>query len=413
LKKLESGKGTKMNYFILAYRNLKKKGIRSYLTLLGICIGILAVVSLITLGNGLKMAVSSQFGVSATELISVQASEGAYGPPGTDTINPITTNDLKEIEKLSSVKAAVGRVMVTGSLEFNDKVVFGYATNIPGGDDRKILYNQLEAKAVVGRLLKEGESGKVFLGYNFYADKVGLGKPILPGNTVKIQGRNFEVVGILEKKGSFIFDNLVYMNENDLQDLFGYGEELNIIAVLPTDKENLEKTKEDIEKLLRRLRDVDVDSEDFTVSTPEASLKQVNSILNAIQIFVIIIASISIFIGAIGIINTMSTSVLERKKEIGIMKAIGATNHQIFMQFFVESGFLGLIGGGIGVLLGVILGYFGIIGINNFIDSDMQPKISFFLIFFALLGSFMIGAAAGILPAMKAARQNPVEALRG
>lgn len=402
-----------MNYFILAYRNLRKKGLRSYLTLLGICIGILAVVSLITLGSGLKMAVGSQFGVSSTELISVQASGGAYGPPGYDTVNPLTTDDLEEIKKLSSVKRAAGRVMAIGSLEFNNEVVFGYASNIPNGEDRKFIYDQIEAKPVAGRLLKDGESGKVFLGYNFYVDKVGLGKPVLPGNKVKIQGRDFEVVGILEKKGSFIFDNLVFMNEDDLQNLMNYGDELNIIVVLPTDKENIEKTKEDIEKLLRRLRDVDVSSEDFTVSTPEASLKQVNSILNAIQIFVIIIASISIFIGVIGIVNTMSTSVLERKKEIGIMKAIGATNQQIFMQFFVESGFLGLIGGGIGAILGIILGYLGIMGINNFIGSDMQPQINFFLIFFALLGSFAIGAAAGILPAMKAAKQNPVEALRG
>jgi putative ABC transport system permease protein len=402
-----------MNYFKFAYRNLRKKGIRSYLTLLGICIGILAVVSLITLGNGLKMAVGSQFGVSATELITVQASGGGFGPPGADTINPLTKDDLNQIERLSSVKAAVGRVILSGRLEFNNKVIFGYATNIPDGEDRKFIYNQLEAKPLAGRLLNDGESGKVFLGYNFYADKVGLGKPVVSGNKVNIQGRDFEVVGILEKKGSFIFDNLVFMNENDLQEMFDYGDELNFIAVLPTDKENIDRTKEDIEKLLRRLRDVKVGSEDFTVSTPEASLQQVNSILNAIQIFVIIIASISIFIGVIGIINTMGTSVLERKKEIGIMKAIGATNHQIFMQFFVESGFLGLIGGGIGVLLGVILGYFGIVGINNFIGSDMQPHIDFFLIFFALLGSFIIGAVAGILPAMKAAKQHPVEALRG
>ncbi|MGY4884145.1 MAG: ABC transporter permease [Nanobdellota archaeon] len=402
-----------MNYFILAYRNLKKKGIRSYLTLLGICIGILAVVSLITLGNGLKLAVGSQFGVASTELITVQASGGGFGPPGVGTVIPLTTHDLEEVEKLSSVKAAVGRVIVSGSLEFNNKVVFGYATNIPDGDDRDFIYEQIEAQPAAGRLLKDGESGKVFLGYNFYSDKVGLGKPIIPGNNVKINGRNFEVVGILEKKGSFITDNLVFMNEEDMQDLFDYGEELNFIVVLPRDKEEIDRTKEDIEKLLRRLRDVKVGSEDFTVSTPEASLKQVNSILNAIQIFVIIIASISIFIGAIGIINTMGTSVLERKKEIGIMKAIGAKNKQIFMQFFVESGVLGLIGGGIGVILGVIVGYFGISGINNFIGSDIKPHIDFFLIFFALLGSFLIGALAGILPAMRAAKQNPVEALRG
>ncbi len=402
-----------MNYFILAYRNLRKKGIRSYLTLLGICIGILAVVSLITLGNGLKLAVGSQFGVSSTELITVQASGGNFGPPGTDTINPLTEDYVEEIEKLSSVKSAVGRIIVSGKLEFNDKVIFGYATNIPDGEDRDFIYEQLEAKTIAGRLLDDEETGKVFLGYNFYADKVGLEKPVLPGNTVIVQDRDFEVVGILEKKGSFIMDNLVFMNEDDLQSLFDSSEELNMIAVLPTDKENIERTKEDIERLLRRLRDVDVGSEDFTVSTPEASMAQVNSMLNAIQAFVIIIASISIFIGAIGIINTMTTSVLERKKEIGIMKAIGATNSQVFMQFFVESGVLGLIGGGIGVILGIILGYFGILGINNFIGSDMQPKISFILIFFSLLGSFTIGALAGILPAMKAAKQNPVEALRG
>jgi putative ABC transport system permease protein len=402
-----------MNYFKLAYRNLKKKGIRSYLTLLGICIGIFAVVSLITLGNGLKMAVGSQFGVSSTELITVQAGGNSFGPPGSGAVNPLTTRELDEIKKLSSVKGAIGRKIVTGKLEFNKKVIFGYASNIPDGEDRKLLYTQIEAKPIVGRLLKDGDVGKVFLGYNFYVDKVGLGKIVVPGNKVTIQGRDFEVVGILEKKGSFIFDNLVYVNEKDLQDLFNYGDQLSLIAVLPADKNNIDKTKVDIEKLLRRLRDVKVGSEDFTVSTPEASLKQVNSILDAIQIFVIIIASISIFIGAIGIINTMGTSVIERKKEIGIMKAIGARNSQIFMQFFVESGFLGLIGGGIGVLLGVILGYVGILGINSFIGTDMIPQISFLLVFFALLGSFAIGALAGIIPAMKAAKQHPVEALRG
>jgi len=402
-----------MNYFILAYRNLRRKGLRSYLTLLGICIGILAVVSLISLGSGLKLAVGSQFGVSSTELITVQASGGNFGPPGSEVINPLTKEHLEEIKKLSSVKMAIGRKIETGKLEFNNKVVFGYASNIPDGEDRDFIYSQLEAKPIAGRLLRDGEIGKVFLGYNFYVDKVGLERAVVPGNTVTIQDRDFEVVGILEKKGSFIYDNLVYMNEDDLQSLFDYGDDLDYIDVLPTDKDNMERTKEDIEKLLRRLRDVDVGSEDFTVSTPEASMAQVNSMLNAIQAFVIIIASISIFVGAIGIINTMETSVLERKKEIGIMKAIGAKNSQIFMQFFVESGFLGLIGGGIGVILGITLGYVGIMGINNFMGSDVQPTINFILIFFALLGSFAIGAIAGIIPAMRAAKQNPVEALRG
>lgn len=402
-----------MDYLKLALRNLKKKGIRSYLTLLGICIGIMAVVSLITLGNGLKLAVTSQFGVSSTELISVQASGGNYGPPGSEIIDPLTEDDLEAIKGLGSVKNAVGRKIETGKLEYNNKVVFGYAVDIPDGDDRKFVYTNLDLEVLSGRLLKDGDSGKVFLGYNFYANKVGLGKEVIPGKKVEINGREFEVVGVIDKKGSFIYDNLVYMNREDLKDLMNYGDIVDYIDVLPADKDDLDKTKEDIERLLRNRRNVKLGEENFEVSTPEASLSQINSVLTGIQIFVIIIASISIIIGAVGIVNTMTTSVLERKKEIGIMKSIGARNSQIFMQFFVESGFLGLIGGGIGVLLGVLIGYAGTAGINSFIGSTVQPAINFYLIFFALLGSFLIGALSGIFPAMRAAKQNPVEALRG
>jgi len=130
-------------------------------------------------------------------------------------------------------------------------------------------------------------------------------------------------------------------------------------------------------------------------------------------IFIILIASISIVVGAIGIVNTMATSVVERKKEIGIMKSIGARNGHIFMMFFVESGFMGLVGGILGVVVGLAIGYFGTLGINNFVGATTSPSISLGLIFFTLVGSFIIGAVAGIVPAMHAAKQNPVEAIRG
>jgi putative ABC transport system permease protein len=165
--------------------------------------------------------------------------------------------------------------------------------------------------------------------------------------------------------------------------------------------------------LMRKRRDVKVGEENFEVSTPEAALESVNSILGGVKIFIALVAGISIFIGAIGIVNTMTTSVLERKREIGIMKAIGARNSQIFLQFFVESGMLGLVGGAIGVLFGVALGYFGTLGINNFVGAEIKPSIDFALIFFSLLGSFLIGGIAGIVPAMHAAKQSPVESLRG
>ncbi|MDP3965972.1 MAG: FtsX-like permease family protein, partial [archaeon] len=103
---------------------------------------------------------------------------------------------------------------------------------------------------------------------------------------------------------------------------------------------------------------------------------------------------------------------LERKKEIGIMKSIGATNSQVFSQFFIESSLLGFVGGLAGALFGTLIGFIGTIGINNFVNSDLTPSINFFLIFGALFGSFLIGGLAGIAPALRAAKENPVEALR-
>ena len=401
------------DYFALAFKNLKHRGVRSWLTLLGIFIGVTAVVALISLGNGLQLAVASQFGISSTEVITVQASGVEYGPPGSGAVTPLNAKDVEAIEKLGSVKLAARRNVGTIKLEYKDIIDFSYAASVADGDYRKFMYKQMDAEALMGRLLKDEDVGKVFLGYNYYASDKGWGeRKLIPGKKILLQDKSFEVVGILEKKGSFIFDNAVFMNDNDMKNLLNFGDNVDLIIVQPTNKDLIDKTKEDIEKLMRKRRDVKVGEEDFTVSTPEAALSTVNSILGGVQAFIVIIASISIFIGAIGIINTMTTSVLERKKEIGIMKAIGAKNNQIFMQFFIESGLLGLIGGIIGATFGTLLGIFGTAGINSFIGSELVFYIDFWLIGFALLGSFSIGALAGIIPAMNAAKLNPVDALK-
>jgi len=173
------------------------------------------------------------------------------------------------------------------------------------------------------------------------------------------------------------------------------------------------QAKEDIEKLLRKRRDVKVGEEDFEVSTPAAALETVNQVLLGVQLFIAMIALISVVVGAIGIINTMTTSVLERKKQIGIMKAIGARNKDIFYLFFIESGLMGLIGGIIGVTIGVIVGYVGTIGINQFLGADVQPTIQWGLVVYSLIGSFILGSISGIWPALSAAKKKPVEALKG
>ncbi len=404
----------KLDYLILALKNLKHRGVRSWLTLLGIFIGVTAVVSLMSLGAGLQAAVGAQFGISSTQVITVQAGGlNAFGAPGSGAVDKLTIDDVEAIERLSSVEIAIPRIISSVKLEFNDVVEFGMATSVPDGEKRKVAFEILDLEIEVGRALKDGDVSDVMLCYNFWKDEGDFGERIVPGKTVLILDNRFKVVGILKKTGSLMIDGVIMMNEKPLRDLVDYDDDVDIIAVQARDEDVMDRAKEDIEKLLRDRRDVEVGEENFEVSTPEAMMETVNSILGGVQVFIIIIASISILVGALGIVNTMTTSVLERKKEIGIMKAIGAKNSQVFMQFFFESGMLGLIGGLIGVIFGTLIGIVGVSGINGFLGTELSPVIDIVLIGGALMGSFFIGAVAGITPAMNAAKQNPVEALRG
>lgn len=404
-----------VNYLQFSVKNLKRRGIRSWLTLLGIFIGITAVVALITLGSGLKMAVNSQFGVSSTEVITVQAGGlSGYGPPGSGVTNPLTKKDAEKIEQISGVEAAIPRSIETIQMKYKDETKIVAAMSMPEDDSIELVYDLLGIEIKDGREMREKDSRKILLGHNYLEEEKSTFQEALEsGKKVEIDDKTFEVVGILEKQGSFIFDNIVAIKDDDLEEIAGYGNEVDIIAVKVRNKEEMQDIKEDIEKLLRKRRDVDKGEEDFSVETPEALLENVNNILGGVQAFIIIIASISIFVGAVGIANTMTTSVLERTKEIGIMKAIGARNKNIFLQFFIESGMLGLIGGIIGTISGLSIGYLGIIGINNFLGSEIPMNLDYVLILLVLVGSFLMGTISGTWPAWQAANKNPVDAIRG
>lgn len=402
-------------YFVLASKNLRKREIRSALTLLGIFVGIAAVVSLISLGNTLKATINSQFDNISPDIISVQAGGiSGIGAPGTGVSNPLTESDAEAIERIGSVEFAVPRSIETIMAEFNDKVSFLSVGSLPDNDKIDDIYRQQSIEAASGRLLRANEKGRIIIGSNLASGKNnGFEKDLKVGDELIVKQQEFLVTGILEKKGSFIVDNAVYMNEKQLKDLNDLGEEVDVITVKAKSVELVDVTKQEIEKLLRERRDVKIGEEDFEVSTSESILASVNQILMGVQIFIIIIASMSIVVGAIGIANTMTTSVLERRKEIGTMKAVGARNEDIFYQFFVEAGLLGFVGGLIGILLGEGISYFGTFVLNQAVGISTKPSVSWILIFGSLAGSFLIGAVSGIIPAMRAAKENPVEAIKG
>ncbi len=399
------------DYFRIALRSLARRKLRSWLTMIGIVIGISAVVALISMGQGLRVAIMSQFGNFGTDLLTVQVGSN-FGPPGDYVAKKLTKSDLDKIKRLPEVKEAVGRIVKPCSLSYNNKLKQAMSASMPSGEDKKLVIDALNLEAAYGRLLKDSDSGKVIVGSNI-ADEKLFGKSLYIGSKLKVNGKPFEVVGILKKQGSFILDNLVFIEESEMRQLFGLSkDEYDLLVARVKPGADVAKAKESLEKLMRKQRHVKKGNEDFTVQSPQAMLEKVNSTLFAVQIFVYIIAAISIVVGGIGIMNTMLTSVLERTREIGIMKAIGARNRSIFWLFFIESGLLGSVGGIAGCIIGVALSLsLTKLGRIAFGSSLIHSEISMMLIFGSIVGSFLIGTLFGVIPALKASKLRPVIAL--
>ena len=397
--------------FVLA--TLRHRRLRSWLTMIGIFIGIAAVVALMSLGQGLSDAILGQFGFLGPDVLSVQAAGIAFaGPPGQGVVDPLTEELTEKLEGIPGVEAAINRYIESGTLEFNDRQNVVFAWNVPEGKNRQVFEKMVNLKVEKGRLLKDGDSFVVVLG-NDFTDEDEYGKAVQVGNTITFSGVDFKVVGILEKKGSFIFDSAVIMNEEILKDNFRDDDSVNVIAIKAIDVNAVRSVKERIEQFLRRERDVRKGEENFTVQSPENALASLNSVLFAVKLFVGVIAALSILVGGIGISNTMYTAVLERTKEIGIMKSIGARNSSIFTLFFIESGFLGLVGGLIGVILGAGIAIGAALAGQALLGSDLiRANVSLWLVLGALAFSCVIGLIAGLLPAIGAAKKHPVDSLR-
>jgi putative ABC transport system permease protein len=396
----------------LAYLSVKNRKVRSWLTMIGVIIGVAAVVSLIGLGEGLRAGVLGQFSFLSTDILTVQASGLQTGPPGSGVVNALKEDYVDDIEDINGVDMAIGRIIEDAKIEFNGKADFTFAGTMPDGEKRQEIERIAQFEIDKGRSLKDGDTFKVFLGHNYGEDEI-FGRAVEVRDKVKIQGKDFEVVGILKKKGSFIVDNVIGMNEDVFKDLFNIDDEVDVIVVKVENLDEMGLVKERIENYLRKERDVDEGEEDFTVESPEQALEDLDSTLFAVQLLVYIIALVSIIVGGLGIMNTMYTSVLERTRQIGVMKSIGATNGNIFTLFLIEAGSLGLVGGAIGAVLGIIIAQ-GLAAIGRLaLNSDLiQVQIKIPVIIGALLFSFIVGTVAGLLPSVQASKLKPVDALR-
>ncbi|MBS3162590.1 ABC transporter permease [Candidatus Woesearchaeota archaeon] len=381
---------------------MRHRQLRSWLTVLGVVIGIAAIVSLMTIGQGLEDAIIEQFSAMGAGKIRV-VPEGLTGPPVGDT--GFTEDDVDIVKDTIGVDYAGGLFLTSALVTYDDQ---NYITFLKAIDSSLAGDGHLDINAEIGegKLFSSGETKVAIIGYGF-ANNI-FEKEIRLRSSITINGVDFKVIGILEKVGNQEVDNVLYISKDDAKDLFGIGKKVSFIFAAVEEGKSLEEVADKIKTNLERSRGND----NFQVYTPDQLLSQLGSILGIVQFILAGIAAISLAVGGIGIMNTMYTSVLERTKEIGAMKAIGANQKHIMLIFLFESGLIGLVGGLIGAIFGTLFAFsVGIIA--SLLGYDyLSISILWSVILFALLFAFVIGMISGLWPAYKASKLNPVDALR-
>lgn len=401
--------------FRTATRSLLHRKMRSSLTMLGIVVGIASVITIMSLGDSAQSYILGQVQSLGTDIISVNPGAPTSGPPAAvqgiviKTLNERDVDSLSHEPSILRVAARVSGQSVTsyGSV---DRSVVWHAFSPIGFDmfnlelSRGTVFTEADAKAY---------NKVVILGTTVAKDLFGNVNPV--GKYVRMQGYNFRVVGVFASKGGGIFsfdDYAVIPLSVGQKQMLGidYYHELN--AQFDPRYEN-EFVKGRVASILRQNhRITDPSKEDFMITSMEEAVDIVRSITSALTLFLAAIATISLVVGGIGIMNIMLVSVTERTREIGLRKAVGATERDILTQFLIEAVLLTLIGGIAGIFLGALLVGGVYIAATTFTSIEWTFAFPLSAVFLALFVSTLSGLAFGIYPARQAARKNPIDALR-
>jgi putative ABC transport system permease protein len=399
------------DYLKFVLTGLQKRKLRSWLTVIGILIGVTAVVALISLGNGMNTAIGEMFKGIGNDKIFVAPGGQFMGPTGEMlTSAEINEHDKELIENVRGVEQVIGVLTRQAKIKFGDQTKYASVVATPTDSDTVNLLDSISFYQVQeGRQIKNSDKFKADIGFNLARDM--FDKEVKLSDNIDVEGQMFQVVGIQKKSGSPIHDNMVRIPINSGRELFGVQDEYSMFIVKVKDGFEPSIVAEDIKKTMRDDRNLEEGKEDFSVELTANVISGVSTVLSVVQIALIGIASISIIVGGIGIMNTTYTSVTERTKEIGILKAIGAKNRDIVIIFLIEAGVLGLVGGALGAILGTLLAKAVEFAAANFGAEILKAAVSPWLIIGSLVFSFGIGAISGVLPALRAAKLNIVEAI--
>ena len=402
--------------FKIAMDSITSSKWRSFLTMLGIIIGVLSVVTIVSIGEGVKKQISDQIDHLGPDLITIRpgktvtrdASGKITGVNYLTTFsggNALNEGDLTTVRQSPGVASAVPMSFVTATpkvdnREFTNGFIFGTTEGLPEALNQKIAYGAFfgpddssKNVAVIGRHVAE----------QLFQETVPIGR------SMQIRGQNFVVLGVFDEfQTSSLTPTTDYNSAIFIP--YGVGKKLTNgqagiqqILAKPSDPK---QTIAAVQSIQTALQNSHAGQDDFTILKQEDNLAIANNILNLLTGLISGIAAISLIVGGIGIMNIMLVSVTERTREIGVRKAVGATSHQILSQFVIESAMISLVGGFVGVALSLLT------NLVLRITTDLQPVITLPIMGVAVLVSLIVGVIFGAAPALKAARKDPIEALR-
>ena len=393
--------------------------LRSWLTILGIVIGVASVIAIVSLGEGMEKSMTEQLGDLGGDIITITpgfsrggdmqsgggmrfAPEGA-GAQATDEETVLDRTDVQALRGLSDIELIDTRIRGNVDVSYLGKSGSVSLTGV----DQKVWSLITTDEIREGRMLDSADQNVIVIGGGL-ADSF-FDRPLGINKVITIEDSAFRIVGILDDESNSIVMpiqmayQLLDDKEKDVYDS---------LVVKIRDEDNLDAAIERIESKLMITRHVTETDRDFSVSSGQQMNEMRSEMLSSMSAFLTAIAAVSLLVGSVGISNTMFTSVLEKTKEIGIMKAIGARNKDILAIFLFNAGLIGLAGGIVGVILGIILS-----GIMPYLMSDMPLArggtfVSVDIIIIALSVSVLVGIIAGFVPAYQGSKLRPVDALR-
>lgn len=405
----------------ISFRNLSSSKLRSFLTILGVVIGVSSVIIIFSIGQSAQALILGQLKGVGSNLIGVlPVAADEKGPPASVMGISVTTlkyEDLLELTNRSRnpyIEKGAGYVLGTTSVSFGSESLNASFT---GTTHQYLEVENAELKA--GRFFTKEEEANLsrvaVLGSTIAQDIFGQENPI--NKKIKIGEHKFTVIGVFQERGSVAFglssqDESVFVPLFTAQKLLLGINHLGFIRLKVVNENLIPQAIAQSKEILRQRHRLESSEEDdFTIRSLSMALNVLENVTDVLRYFLLVIGSISLVVGGVGIMNIMLISVSQRIREIGVRKAVGAKNSDLLLQFIFESTVISLLGGVVGIIIGIGISFLAAKIISG-LGYDWEFLISIWSIFWALLVSFLIGMVFGIYPARKASKISPMESLR-